>query len=70
MNRTLGLVLLAVGLVILGFGINASMSLTDQVVEGVSGRYSNTTMWYILGGLAMVVAGGSMALLCNKCDKK
>lgn len=70
MNRTLGLVLLAVGLVIFGFGINASMSLTDQVVEGVSGRYSNTTMWYILGGLAMVVAGGSMAFLCNKCDKK
>lgn len=59
--RTLGLILLACGLVALGFGINSSQALTEQVVEGVSGRYTENTMLYIFGGIAMIIGGGALA---------
>lgn len=59
--RILGLMLLVVGLVVLAFGINSSQALTEQVVEGVSGRYTDNTMLYILGGIAMMVGGGAIA---------
>ena len=63
MSRLLGIVLLAVGIVLLGFGMNASHSVTEKVVEGVSGRYTNDTMWYIVSGIAMIVGGGALALI-------
>jgi len=61
-QRILGLVLLVVGVIILLFGLNASESLTDTVNEGVTGRYTDKTMWYIVGGAALSVAGGALAL--------
>lgn len=63
MSRLLGLVLLAVGIVLLGFGINASQAVTEKVVEGVTGHYTDHTMWYIIGGIAMIVGGGVLALI-------
>ena len=60
MNRTLGLVLLVVGIVLFGFGINASYSVTEKVVEGVSGKYTDHTMLYIIAGLAMIVGGAAL----------
>lgn len=59
--RLLGLVILIVGLVVLGFGLSSSQSITEKVVEGVSGRYTHTTMWYILGGLILTLGGGAIA---------
>lgn len=64
--RILGLVILIVGLVILGFGLSSSQALTEKVVESVSGRYSSTTMWYIVGGIAMVIGGGALAIFAGK----
>lgn len=61
-GRTLGIVLLVVGLVLVGFGLNASHSVTDSVTEGVTGRYTDKTMWYLIGGAALAVAGGGMTI--------
>lgn len=66
-SRILGIVLLAVGLLLLAFGINSSQAITEKVVEGVSGRFTDQTMWYILGGIAMILGGGALA--CGRCCK-
>jgi len=60
--RILGLVLLVVGVIILLFGMNASDSVADSVKEGMTGRYTDKTMWYILGGAALSVAGVGLTL--------
>lgn len=62
MMRIIGFVLLAVGVVLLLFGFNASQSVGEQVVEGVTGRFTNETMMFIIGGVATLVAGAAMAI--------
>jgi uncharacterized membrane protein len=62
MIRIIGFVLLAVGVVLLIFGFNASQSVGEQVVEGVTGRFTNETMMFIIGGVAAMVAGAAMAI--------
>ena len=61
-KRMLGLVLLVVGVVLLLFGVNATESVSDTVSEGLTGRYTDETMWYIVGGAALAVLGGLMTL--------
>lgn len=61
MSRTLGLVLLVVGVVLVGFGLNATDSVADSVSEGVTGRFTDKTMWYLIGGGALAVCGAAMA---------
>jgi len=61
-QRTLGLVLLVVGVVLLLFGVNATESVTDTVKEGLTGRFTDKTMWYLIGGAALGVAGLSLTL--------
>lgn len=53
----LGIVLLGVGIALLVFGWNASQSLVDQVSETFTGRLTDETMWYFIGGAAAAVAG-------------
>jgi hypothetical protein len=62
-QRILGVVLLAVGVVLLLFGLNATDSLTEEVKEGLTGKYTDKTTWYILGGVALTLVGGAMALI-------
>lgn len=65
MKRGLGLVLLIIGAVLLFFGLQSTDSFGEKIVEGVTGRYSDGTMGYIIGGavsgalgLALLVFGG------------
>lgn len=60
--RILGFALLVVGLVILGFGLNSTQAVGEKVVENISGRYTSNTMWYIIGGIGLIVGGGALAL--------
>ena len=55
--RALGVVALIVGIILLGFGLNSTQSVPEKVMEGVVGRYSQTTMWYLITGVAMIVGG-------------
>ncbi|HTF91168.1 MAG TPA: DUF3185 family protein [Planctomycetota bacterium] len=61
--RILGIVLLVIGLILVAFGLNASDSAADSIKEGFTGRYTDKTMWYLIGGAAMAVAGGGLALM-------
>jgi hypothetical protein len=60
-SSLLGIILLVLGAVLFGVGIFSTLSVTEQVVEGVSGRYSDHTLRYVLGGIALVIAGAVLA---------
>jgi len=62
-QRILGVVLLAVGIGLLIFGLNATDSVGEKVTEGLTGKYTDKTTWYIIGGVALALAGGAMALI-------
>lgn len=61
-SRIIGLVLLALGGVLLIFAWRASSAPLDQMSEALTGRYTNNTMWYLLAGIAGVVAGAALLL--------
>lgn len=65
-QRIVGIVLLVLGVVILLFGLNASDSVGDQVSEAVTGRFTDKTMWYIIGGIGLAVVGVLMSLMGAK----
>lgn len=56
-QRIAGIVLLVVGVVLLILGINASDSVADQVSETFTGRFTDTTTWYIVGGIGLGLLG-------------
>ena len=56
-NKLIGVVLLVVGAILLYFGLQASESVGEQLTEAVTGRFTEETMWYIIGGAAAAVAG-------------
>jgi uncharacterized protein DUF3185 len=59
-QRALGLVLLVVGVILFLFGLNATDSVADSVSEGLTGKYTDKTMWYIVGGLASALVGAAL----------
>jgi len=61
--RILGIVILVVGIVVLGFGLNSTQAVGEKVIENLSGRFTENTMWYIIGGIALIVGGGALAFL-------
>ena len=61
MNRILGLALLVVGIVLLGFGISASESVGSDISRFFSGKPTDKAIWMLLSGvLCTVVGAGSM----------
>ncbi len=62
MIRIIGLVLLVVGVTLLIFGYNASQSVSEQIVEGFTGRFTKQTMMYLIGGIAAIVGGAALVI--------
>ncbi len=65
-QRIVGLVLLAVGILLLILGYNASQSVAEQAMETVTGRFTETTTWYFIGGVAGTVAGLGLIMFGKK----
>jgi hypothetical protein len=61
--RILGVAAVIIGAIILAFGFNASQAPVDQVSNALTGRYTDNTMWYLIGGAALLVAGALVALI-------
>jgi Protein of unknown function (DUF3185) len=61
-QRLLGVVLLVVGVIVLIIGMNASHSVADQVSETFTGRFTDVTTWYIVGGIGAALMGLLMVL--------
>jgi hypothetical protein len=60
--RTLGLVLLVVGVLLIFFGLRATDSIGESITEGITGTYTDRTLWLLVGGAVAVIAGGALAL--------
>ncbi|MCH8531883.1 MAG: DUF3185 family protein [Saccharospirillum sp.] len=54
--------LLVVGLILLFFAYQSSQSLGDQVTEAVTGRFTDSTTWFLIIGAASTVAGIGMLI--------
>lgn len=66
MSRLVGLVLVVVGGILLYFGYNASESALESVTETVTGRYTDETIMYLVGGAASAVVGVGLLLFGKK----
>ena len=64
--RLAGLVLVVVGGILLYFGYNASETAIESVTETVTGRFSDQTTLYIIGGAACAVVGAGLLLFGKK----
>lgn len=62
-NRVMGIVLLVIGLVLLYFGWQASQSVGDQISETFTGRFTDSTMWFLILGAAAAVGGLLLAVV-------
>lgn len=61
-TKIVGIVLLVVGAVLLFFGYQASQAVGDQLTEVFTGRFTDETMWYLIAGVAAVIAGVFLAV--------
>ena len=61
-QRVLGILLLVVGVILFVVGMNASDSVADQLSNFFTGHFTDTTVWYIIGGVVSAI-GGLMLLL-------
>ncbi len=64
-----GIVLVVVGVIMLIYGVNASHSMADQLHGAWTGRFTERTTWYIIGGIAIGVAGVLMAAFGGRGKK-
>ena len=65
----MGLAILIGGIVLLVMGLNASESVAESVHESVTGRYTDTTTWYIVGGIAGIIVGGGLAMFGGRLSR-
>jgi hypothetical protein len=59
-QRIFGLALLAIGITLLVIGMNSSHSMADQLSNTFTGRFTDNTTWYIVGGIVLGVTGLGM----------
>jgi hypothetical protein len=57
MNKAISLALLAVGIIFIVFGINASQSISSDVSRLFTGSPTDKTIWLFVGGAVALVAG-------------
>jgi hypothetical protein len=57
-----GAATLAVGLVLLVLGINASGSPMESLMHGLTGQYIDRTTWMLVGGVGLIVVGVVLTL--------
>jgi uncharacterized protein YjeT (DUF2065 family) len=63
MNKVIGLVLLAVGIVLTIWGINASESFGSEVSKAFTGNPTDKAMWLTIGGIASIVLGAVLTFV-------
>lgn len=52
-----GIVFVLAGATLLVVGLNSSHSVADQLSSTFTGRFTQATTWYIIGGIASAVLG-------------
>jgi Protein of unknown function (DUF3185) len=62
MNRAIGIALLAVGIILIVYGINSSNSTASGFSRFFTGSDTNKTIWLLIGGVASTIVGGVLSL--------
>lgn len=57
MGRTLGTIAILVGIVLVVLGIVATQKTGEKVVGEMTGQYTSKTVWFIVGGVALIGGG-------------
>ena len=57
MNRTVSLILLVVGCVLIGFGVSASQSFSSDVSRFFTGQPTDKSMWLLIAGVVSALLG-------------
>jgi len=65
-NKLIGFVLLAVGIMLLVMGYNASQSVGSQFREAFSGSMSDRATMFYLGGAVVTAVGAYLAFMTRK----
>ncbi len=66
MNKIASLALLAGGVVLIIFGIQATESFSSDVSKFFTGSPTNKAVWMLLGGIVAAVVGLGMSLRSSK----
>jgi hypothetical protein len=62
MNRAVGLALLAVGVLLIVWGLTSADSISSELSEFFQGRPSKESMWFLLGGVVLAVIGAVVSM--------
>lgn len=66
MHKALGIALLAVGVLLLIFGISSADSLASDISRFFTGEPTDRAMWLIIGGVASLMIGGTLAVMSGR----
>ena len=56
-SKILVTVCILVGIALLVLGIMATQHTGEKVMGEITGHYTNQTVWYIVGGIALIAGG-------------
>lgn len=65
-NQVLGIILLIAAAALLYFGYTASQGVGEQIHETFTGRFTDSTTWYLVFGIAAGIGGAVMLMLKNQ----
>lgn len=68
-QRIFGIVLVVVGVSMLIYGINATDSFADRLSDAFTGRFTERTTWYIVGGIAVGLTGLLLATVVGRSSR-
>lgn len=66
MNKAIGLALLAAGIALIIYGIDASNSASSTLSRTFNGTPTDKTLWLLVGGIGAVICGAVLALRPSK----
>jgi hypothetical protein len=66
MNKAIGLALLAIGIALIIYGIDASHSASSTLSRTFSGTPTNKTMWLLVGGIGSAIAGAVLTFVPSR----
>lgn len=69
LSRIIGIVLLVVGVALVYFGLHATDTIGEDLHREVTGRFTDRTTWYLIGGGALGLLGLLLAIFAPKLPK-
>jgi hypothetical protein len=63
MNKAIGLALLAVGIALIIYGVDANHSAASNLSKTFTGSPTDKAMWLLIGGIASAVCGAVLTLV-------